>query len=447
MSSHFDVVVAGGGMVGGLLSAALAGRAGEGEPLSVCVLEAARPAPFSPGSAASGALDAPGTLGAPEAPDAPSTPDEPPYDIRVSALSVASQRMFEAVGAWRGVIDRRACPFRRMRAWDGEEETAGGGARPGVEFDAHEIDVPLLGHIVENRVLQLALLEQLELMPHVELRCPARLTDYSVGVGVGIEASDRVSIALDSGENITAALLVGADGARSLVRRLAGIDMPRSEYEQRAMVATVSTDLPQQDITWQRFMPTGPQAMLPLCGQRASLVWYHDSDEIERLIALGDDEFIEALERDFPAELGGISAVHERASFPIARAHAASYLAERVALVGDACHTVHPLAGQGVNLGMLDAGALAETLRSAKASGTDIGSRRTLRRYERWRKGENATMASILDGFHRAFSPQPAPVRHVRAAAMNLAGRAGPARRLVTRHASGLAGDLPQLAR
>jgi len=289
MSEHFDVIVAGGGMVGGLLAAALGSARGAGEPLSVCVLEAARPEPFEIGS-------------------------DPAHDIRVSAVSVASERLFRAVGAWDGVIARRACRFRRMRVWDGEADAA-----------THK----------------------------------------------GTQA---------------------------------GITMSRSVYEQRAMVATVSTALPQQDITWQRFVPTGPQAMLPLSGHHASLVWYHNEDEIQRI---GD----------------------------------------RIALVGDACHTVHPLAGQGVNLGMLDAGALAETLRDARLAGQDIGARRTLRRYERWRRGENAMMATILDGFHKAFSPQAAPVRGARALALDVAGHVNPARKLVTRYASGLAGDLPRLAR
>lgn len=414
MTRHYDVIVAGGGMVGGLLAAALASVNTRNEPLSVCVLEASPPPDF--------AATAP-----------------PSYSIRVSAVSVASQRLFEAVGAWQGVIDRRACPFRRMRVWDGEADTAETEHR-GVDFDAHEIDVPVLGHIVENLVLQNALLDRLQALPRVDVRCPARLDRYQ-------HDGDRVLVELDDGDRVSASLLVGADGARSRVRELAGIDMPREEYEQHAMVATVETALPQQDITWQRFMPTGPQAMLPLLGRQASLVWYHSREEVERLIALDEQTFVSELENAFPPVLGRIEAVQERASFPIAKAHANTYLAERVALVGDACHTVHPLAGQGVNLGMLDAGSLAEVVHDAHAAGKDIGARRTLRRYERWRRGENALMAEVLDGFHRAFSPQTQPVRQLRASAMGFAGRVGPARRLITRYASGLAGDLPKLAR
>lgn len=414
MSEHFDVIVAGGGMVGGLLAAALGATSGAGTPLSVCVLEAARPEPFDAGG-------------------------EPPHDIRVSAVSVASERLFRAVGAWEGVLSRRACPFRRMRVWDGEANAT---HHRGTEFDAHEVGELALGHIVENRVLQLALLDCIEDLPSLSLRCPARLASFKRDPD-----TSRISVKLESGESLTAQLLVGADGARSTVRKQTGIAMPRSEYEQRAMVATVTTKLPQQDITWQRFVPTGPQAMLPLSGQHASLVWYHNVEEIERLSSLDETTFIGELHAAFPSELGVITGVHQRASFPIAKALAERYVDERIALVGDACHTVHPLAGQGVNLGMLDAGALAETLRDANVAGKDIGLTRTLRRYERWRRGENAMMAQVLDGFHNAFSPQPAPIRHVRAAALDLAARISPARKLVTRYASGLAGDLPTLCK
>ena len=212
-------------------------------------------------------------------------------------------------------------------------------------------------------------------------------------------------------------------------------------------MATVETELPQQSITWQRFVPSGPQAFLPLAGPHASLVWYHDAAEVARLNALDETAFARETEAAFPAELGGIRRVVERASFPIARAHAARYVDERVALIGDAAHTVHPLAGQGVNLGMLDAAVLAEVLGAAAGRGRDIGSTRTLRRYERWRRGENAAMIAVLDGFHHAFGPQPPPLTALRRLALGLADRAGPVKRLVMRRAMGIDGDLPALAR
>jgi len=420
-SEFFDVIVVGGGMVGSLLAAALAtGSAGAGsatnagapEAPSVCVLEAAEPSPFEPGSA-------------------------PDYDIRVSALSVASERMFRHVGAWDGVMRRRAAPFARMRVWDGCADE-----QDGTTFEAADVGVEALGHIVENRVIQLALLERLRELPGVTLACPATLAGYTLE-----PTGDRVQVTLHDGRTLYAGLLVGADGARSTVRRLAGIDCPREPYDQRAMVATVRTELPQQAITWQRFMPAGPQAMLPLVGSNASLVWYHGDEEVERLSELDEAAFLAELHAAFPAVLGRIEHVHERSSFPIAKAHAERYIAPRVALIGDAAHTVHPLAGQGVNLGMLDAGALAQTLHAARARGRDIGASRTLRAYERWRRPENALMVEVLDGFHRAFQPQPSPLQRVRALALDLADRAGPIKHLVSRHAMGLGGDLPRIAK
>ena len=441
----FDVVVAGGGMVGALLAAALAldpsagGRTGAGRPLSVCVLDESPPEPFEPGT-------------------------DPPYDIRVSALSVASRRMFEAVGAWEGVVSRRARPYREMVVWDGEAEGPGDPPapfeRPGsTRFSADAIGAEALGWIVENRVLRLALLERLAEAPGVRVVSPARLASHRPALpgkrraaagdahGRGAAPREGVVISLEDGRTLHAALLVGADGARSAVRRLAGIDVERAAYEQRALVATVATAYPERSITWQRFLPSGPQAFLPLAGARASMVWYHDPDEIDRLAALDDAAFLAAMHEAFPPELGELAGVVERASFPIAKAHASRYVAPRVALIGDAAHTVHPLAGQGVNLGMLDAGALAEVVLEARARGADIGARATLRRYERWRRPENALVASVLDGFHRAFAPRPAPVRLARRAFLDVADRSGPIKRLVARRAMGVDGDLPRLAR
>jgi len=420
--SEFDVIVAGGGMVGSLLAAALASpgagpesdgqRDSSGPALKVCVLEAAEPEPFEPGSS-------------------------PDYDIRVSALSVASERMFRHVGAWDGVLRRRAAPFERMRVWDGSADE-----REGTTFEAADVGVEALGHIVENRVIQLALLERLRELPGITLACPATLERHVLA-----PRGDHVEVTLSDGRTLRTALLVGADGPRSTVRRQAGIECPREPYDQRAMVATVRTALPQQVITWQRFMPTGPQAMLPLCGSQASLVWYHSDEEIERLSALEDSAFLDELHRAFPAALGTIEHVHQRSSFPIAKAHAERYIASRIALIGDAAHTVHPLAGQGVNLGMLDAGALAQIIRQERGLGRDIGSSRVLRGYERWRRPENALMVEILDGFHRAFQPMAPPLQRVRALALDIADRAGPAKHLVSRYAMGLAGDLPLIAR
>lgn len=416
-SVDYDLVIVGGGMVGSMLAAALA----QDSSLRIAMLESHEPAPFLPGS-------------------------NPPYDIRVSALSVATQRMFENVGAWQGVLDRRACPYREMLVWDSEEQGR-------THFRSQDIGAPELGHIVENRVIQLALLDQVKQAPNIDYLNPATLESYDRQLSkticsVRIKAAKNEERSNEQGiEQLSTRLLIGADGAQSTLRGLAAIEVERSSYPQHALVATVETESPQQQITWQRFVPTGPEAMLPLCGSQASLVWYHSEEEVQRLRALSDERFIAELLSTFPDQLGGVSRLIERGSFPIAKAHALRYISDRVALIGDAAHTVHPLAGQGVNLGMLDAAALAEVIIDAAQKGQDIGSHRVLRRYERWRKGENAMMINVLDGFYHAFKPQAEPVRKIRSAALNLANTVTPLKHLIMRYAMGTVGELPVLAK
>lgn len=395
-----DVLIVGGGMVGGLLSAALAESG-----LDIVVLESRAPSPFA-------ASDA--------------------FDLRVSALSLASERMLQAVGAWDGVISRRCCPYRHMQVWDGEQ----GGE---TLFYSGDIGETHLGSIVENRVLQLALTDVMHQRSQVHLACPAELTDLIV-------SPDKVQATLSDGHQISARLIVGADGASSRVRELCGISSSQQRYPQKALVATITTDLPQQSITWQRFLPTGPQAFLPLPGQHASMVWYQSEAEIARLEALSDADFIQEMESAFPAQLGKVDTVIGRGSFPLQRSHAERYVKPRVALVGDAAHTVHPLAGQGVNLGLLDAACLAETVIRAERKQQDIGQLHRLRPYERWRRSENALMIQVLDGFYHAFKPQPPVVQQLRSMALNVADRFSPMKRLVIRYATGSAGDLPVLA-
>jgi len=280
----------------------------------------------------------------------------------------------------------------------------------------------------------------LEQESNVTCLCPASMQTFRV---------DRhdTTVILDDGSELVARLVIGADGARSKVRELSGIESVRSTYPQQALVATVETGKPQQSITWQRFLPTGPQAFLPLSGHHGSVVWYHDEIEIDRLKSLSDQDFIAELEHSFPAELGSISAITGRASFPLNRSHARQYVKDRVALVGDAAHTVHPLAGQGVNLGLLDGAVLAEVIADTCRKGQDIGAYRHLRAYERWRRSENSLMIQVLDGFYHAFKPQPEPVRQLRSLALTFANQVKPVRDLVTRYAMGNIGDLPKLAK
>lgn len=396
-----DVLIIGGGMVGAALACAL-GRQG----FDVHVVEARAPEPYAP---------------------------EQPLDLRVSAVSLASQNLLEAVGAWRHVLASRAAPFRRMRVWDREG--------PGeTDFDSRDIGEPFLGHIVENRLLQLALWQAAEGVESIHWHCPARLDALRVD-------DDGVVARLSDGVTVRAALVVGADGARSRVRELANIGLTQWDYDVEALVATVRTAAPQQDITWQRFTPSGPQALLPLPGPHASLVWYLPPDEVARLKALDDRTFLDALLRAFPSELGGIEALLGRGSFSLTRRHAQAYARPRLVLAGDAAHTIHPLAGQGVNLGFMDVAALAEVLVAARARNEDIGALHVLQRYERQRRGDNLLMQSAMDAFHHLFKPARGPLPWLRGLALRMANDLPPLRRLLTRRATGRAGDLPRIAR
>lgn len=396
-----DVIVVGGGMVGALTAAAL-GACG----IDVVLLEKTAPAPF----------------------------DAEVHDLRVSAVSEASERMLEAVGAWDGIRQMRLCPYRRMLVWESQSKAQ-------TLFDSSTIGLPHLGHIVENRVIQLGLWQQLQEMDNVTMVCPGQVDSLQI-------ETERVVIS-SGGQEYSAALLVAADGANSAVRSMANIDVEGETYNQHALVATVATDEPQQDITWQRFTPNGPQAFLPLSGHRASMVWYESGETIAMLKQLPDDEFLRAMESSFPERLGGLRSLEGLGSFPLKWQHANDYVGPRLALVGDAAHSVHPLAGQGVNMGMLDAAALVECIVDQHAKGGDIGSSRGLRRYERWRRPQNNVMIRMLDGIHQAFQPQSHAVviSTLRGFALRGADKIRPLNALCIKLAMGLEGDLPQLAR
>ena len=399
MQEDYDVLIVGGGMVGATLGCALGGSM-----LKVAVLEDAPPQEFAP---------------------------DQPHDLRVSAVSVASASILKTVGAWKGVTGRRLCPYRRMRVWED---------RGDVEFRSEEINEPVLGHIVENRIIQLAVLERLKDFANVDLLCPVKTKriDYTAG-GSTIE--------LEDGRVLSGRLLVAADGGYSRVRQIAGMGVAGWDYEQHAFVLTVDTGYPQQDITWQRFTPTGPLAFLPLDGPHASLVWYNTQDEVKRLKSLPDEMLMRELKQTFPDCLGEINAIAARGSFPLKRQHALNYTKEGVALIGDAAHMIHPLAGQGVNIGLLDAAALAQTLIAAKRSGRDIGSARVLEDYESMRRNNNLVMMTTMDMFYRVFGNASAPLRLVRNLGLGIAERLGPAKKMVMRYAMGLGGSLPKLAR
>ncbi len=400
MKEKFDVVIVGGGMVGAAVACSLGGSL-----LKVAVIENSPPAPYAP---------------------------DQPHDMRVSALSIASKNILETVGAWEGVVNRRFCPFRRMRVW----ETAGD-----TEFCSDDINYPELGYIVENRVTQLALLERLQAVDNIELICPVSIKKINYVAGKPGE------VELEDGRILSANVLVAADGGQSRVRQTAGLGVTSWDYKQHALVIYIETAYGQQDITWQRFLPSGPQAFLPLTGHYGSIVWYNSPDEVSRLKTLSFDALKDELVAAFPDCLGQVNNVLGVASFPLKRQHAQSYVKPGVVLVGDAAHMINPLAGQGVNIGLLDAAALGEVLLEAAKEGLEIGSLTVLKRYEKMRRNENLKMMTVMDIFYQVFSNEVLPLKLIRNLGLGLAERILPAKNKVMRSAMGLEGKLPKLAR
>lgn len=400
MKKEYDVVIVGGGMVGAAVACGLGGS-----KLKVAVVEQVLPEKFSA---------------------------EQPHDLRVSALSLASKNILQSVGAWDGVLTRRYCPFRRMRVW----ETAGD-----TEFNSDDIDLPELGYIVENRVTQLALLDRLRDFDNVEFLAPANIKQ------INYKPLSSTTLLLDDGGEIQAKVLVAADGGNSRVRQAVGLGVTSWDYQQHAMVIHVETGYGQQDITWQRFVPSGPQAFLPLTGHYGSIVWYNSADEVKRLKSLSAEVLIAELTATFPDCLGEVKRVLGVASFPLKRQHAQRYVKAGVVLVGDAAHMINPLAGQGVNIGLLDAAALAEVLVEADEKGEDIAGITVLQRYEKMRRNENLRMMTVMDVFYRVFSNKILPVKFIRNLGLGLAERILPAKNKVMRMAIGVDGNLPKLAR
>ncbi len=383
-----DAVIIGGGMVGASMALAL-GQAG----YAVALIEE-QPIPDLP---------------------TPATP----FDVRVSALSPASIDFLDRLGVWSILRGQRHAPYRRMRVWD----QAGAGD---VTFHARDTGMPYLGVILENRVIQAGLWQTVAHCTGIEPILGIRPVRWQSGKNIG-------SLQLSDGRTLQTTLLIGADGAHSWVRAASGLDETHSDYDTTAQVLSVHTAYPQQDITWQRFTPTGPQAFLPLAGARGSLVWYDRHDRAATRQALSDEALLAALHRDFPPELGEITAIEQRGSFPIRRMHANRYHAARTVLIGDAAHTIHPLAGQGVNLGFADARALAEIL----VQQADLGLPGLLARYERSRRADNLIVQRGMDAFHYGFRWQNPLAVQARNAGLWLTEHCPPLKRRLAQFASG----------
>ncbi|WP_431024766.1 UbiH/UbiF/VisC/COQ6 family ubiquinone biosynthesis hydroxylase [Halomonas sp. H5] len=399
-----EVLIVGGGMVGATL-AALLGEAG----VAVTVLDA-RPAP----------LPQEGVVGMPPG-------------RRVSAVTPVSQRLLSGLGAWETIVARRATPYTGMGVWDAQ----GSGE---IAFEAGQAGVPLLGHIVENDVILAALEARLAALPGVTQRFGAVIEGYQ-------EGTDGPLLSLAGGETLSAPLVVAADGARSRLRELAGISAEPRDTGQVAVVTTVRTALPHGGVARQVFLPTGPLAFLPLTLEGephyCSIVWSTSPEEAERLVGLPRTALGEALEAAFEGRLGRVEAIDGALSVPLVQRHAERYVRPGLALIGDAAHSIHPLAGQGVNLGLMDAAVLAEELLEARRRGIIPGNERILERYARRRRGDNAAMLALMDGFRLLFGATHPALTLARNLGLSGVDRAMPIKRLLMRQAIGERGRLP----
>jgi len=359
------------------------------------------------------------------------------FDQRVFAISRASENIFRALPSTNGSIwdvmqDQRISPYQDMHVWEK------GGA---IHFSCMDIHEENLGHIIEQQVMLVALQAALQNHDNLQILRPAQWRRFTTH-------KDCIELFLDNGQSLSTSLLIGADGARSQVREQAGINWESRDYGHHALVATVRTELSHAKTAWQRFLPTGPLAFLPLTDPNtSSIVWSTYPDKAQELLNMPEHNFKQALEGAFSKRLGMVESVKERVVFPLVRRHAKQYIQPRLALVGDSLRTIHPLAGQGVNMGLLDAATLAEVLVDAHEKHHDVGHYWVLRRYERWRKGHNLLMLGAMDSFKRLFSNGFLPLSLVRNLGLGLANQSKLLKRQMILQAMGVHSDLPQLAR
>ncbi|UPR51748.1 FAD-dependent 2-octaprenylphenol hydroxylase [Vibrio cyclitrophicus] len=401
MMQSVDIAIVGGGMVGLALAAAL-----KDSDLRIAIIEGRTP-----------------SEGLSELPD-----------VRVSALSRSSEVILRNLGAWQGIEQRRAAPYQAMEVWEQDSFAR-------IEFDSTRLAQPNLGHIVENRVIQLALLDQVKKQGNVSLYMPATCKTMAIG-------ESEAWLTLDNGQALTAKLVVGADGANSWVRKQQDIPLTHWDYGHSAIVANIKTTEPHHSVARQIFTPQGPLAFLPMQpSNMSSIVWSTEPNRAEKLVSMSDADFNKQLTAEFDSKLGLCEVVGDRFAFPLRMRYARDFAVERVALVGDAAHTIHPLAGQGVNLGLLDAASLAQELLKLWSAGEDIGTKRNLRGYERWRKAEAAKMIASMQGFKDLFEGDNPAKKLIRGIGMKLAGQLPGAKDEIMKRALGLSGNLPDLAK
>lgn len=385
-----DIAIIGGGMVGALTAALLAPTG-----LSIRLIEAKRPSDFSA---------------------------DPPFDLRVSAISATSVAMLEQAGAWEEILAMRAWPYQRLEAyeWQGFH----------TEFSAASVGSEYLGYMVENRVIQLGLWQALAQYPNVTLDCPNGLEALR-------QTADGAELTLSHGKPLSARLVLACDGAESVTRQLAGIGISAWDYGQSCMLIGISADQLESDMTWQQFTPSGPRAFLPLGTDRGCLVWYDQKARIQELAKLDNAQLAEQVAAHFPPRMGKVTILN-KGSFPLRRRHANQYVKGRVALLGDAAHTINPLAGQGVNLGFKDVAAMVKLVSQGVEARLDIGSAERLARYQRARRPDNLLMQTTMDVCYHTFSNDILPLKILRNLGLSAAQRSGPLKNRVMKYAMGL---------
>lgn len=355
------------------------------------------------------------------------------FDGRASAIALTSRRLLERIGVWEKLADE-AAPMLDIRVSEG-------GSRLFLHYDHREVGDQPFGHMLENRVLRRALLQRLRELPLATLLAPAALKVLE-------RARDSVAATLADGRRITAPLAIAADGRDSRVREDAGIRVTSWSYGQTAIVTTVEHERSHGFVANEHFLPAGPFAILPLLPEtRSSIVWTERASVAPAIMALDDQGFGRELRRRFGDFLGEVRPVGPRFSYPLSLQYAARATGQRLVLVGDALHAMHPIAGQGLNMGLRDVAALFDALFEARAAGRDLGSPAVLARYERWRRFDNTLMLAMTDGLNRLFSNNIPPLRLARDLGLAAVHRMPMLKRLFMRHAMGMVGDLPQLMR
>lgn len=407
MATDFDIIIVGGGIAGSALAAALAGSS-----LRVAVIEATALSVVAPQT----------------------SHHVNDFDARVSALTPASQDFLDGLGAWPLMAGITVSPYQKMHVWDAD----GTGA---IDFSAVEMRRPCLGHIVENRVTVWALQQLLSKAANVTLLDACKVAELLPRSDDHVTGEVSYSLLLDDGGRLDAGLVVAADGALSSIRRLAGFDTREWDYHHVATVTTVATEFSHQQTAWQRFLPEGPLAFLPLASadrNLCSIVWSAAPELAERLSEMDDARFCDALGAAFEHRLGRILETAPRSSYPLRQRHATRYYKQGLVLVGDAAHSIHPLAGQGINLGLKDVQVLSQELLRAAARGLAPGTPAVLSRFQRRRMPDNLAMMLAMDGFKRLFSQHDLGVRWLRNTGMKRLNQMPAVKRRIMRQAMGL---------